>query len=41
LVDTYSVAGCDPFQEVGGVAITLSALCSCIDIDQDWAAKWN
>jgi selenophosphate synthase len=24
----------DPFQEVGGTTITLSALCSCIDIDQ-------
>lgn len=29
----------DPFQEVGGVAITFSALCSCIDIDQDEAAE--
>jgi hypothetical protein len=29
----------DPFQEVGGVAITLSGLCSCIDIDQDWAGE--
>lgn len=29
----------DPFQEVGGVAITLSGLCSCIDIDQEQAAE--
>lgn len=27
----------DPFQEVGGVAVTFAALCSCIDIDQEWA----
>lgn len=29
----------DPFQEVGGATITLSALCSCIDIDQDEAGE--
>lgn len=29
----------DPFQEVGGTAITLSALCSCIDIDQAEAGE--
>ncbi|MGJ5032416.1 hypothetical protein ACQR1I_36645 [Bradyrhizobium sp. HKCCYLS2038] len=29
----------DPFQEVGGVAITFSALCSCIDIDHDDAGE--
>lgn len=29
----------ETFQEVGGVAITLSALCSCVDIDQDEAGE--
>jgi hypothetical protein len=29
----------DPFQEVGGVAVTFAALCSCIDVEQNWAAE--
>lgn len=29
----------EPFQEVGGVTITLSALCSCINIDQEEAGE--
>lgn len=29
----------ETFQEVGGVAITFSALCSCLDIDQDAAGE--
>jgi hypothetical protein len=29
----------ETFQEVGGVKVTLSALCSCVDIDEDEARE--
>lgn len=29
----------DPFQEVGGVRVTLAALCSCVNIDEEEAGE--